>query len=137
MEDISYNPIERRLELEIDARITVDHPRCSSVTEFEDYFERIKLVFEGVRFLDIIVDRGISSVSQSDLGDIDCLTIHERDSVDDLSAVQFPTVAEEYVRGSQKWHGVQSTIAKYCCEFFSDHICFLVGYENLTLSPVA
>ncbi|MCL6600920.1 MAG: hypothetical protein K6T81_19620 [Alicyclobacillus macrosporangiidus] len=129
-----YKPYEAKLVLTIDGRMTIDNPRSRTVKKFEDYWEVIEIVLNGVRCCDFIRSPHMKW-NNEDLGDIYSLVIYQNQNVP-LAGPWFHDVSLDYIKGEQRLHGIHSPIAKQYCEFVSDSLAFVAGFEWLLLKAV-
>ncbi|HHY72331.1 MAG TPA: hypothetical protein GX497_03730 [Bacillus bacterium] len=78
---ISYNPIDCLLTLDIDAKITYEHPKAKSINSSEDNFENISIRFEGVQYIRMINSLNLRTNPNDDFGSIEHLQLKSLNSV--------------------------------------------------------
>ncbi|WP_066063440.1 hypothetical protein [Neobacillus soli] len=81
MTGINYNPIGCLLTLNIDAKITYEHPKAKRKSSLEESFENITILFEGVQYLRMINSLHLLENPNDDLGSIEHLQLKSSDSI--------------------------------------------------------
>ncbi|TDF94142.1 hypothetical protein [Paenibacillus piri] len=78
---IEFNPIGCSLTLIIDAKITFEHPQSTEMSNTEENYEKIAILFEGVQYLRMINSLQLLSNPNEDFGSIEQLKLKSPDSI--------------------------------------------------------
>lgn len=130
---IEYNPVVATLDLRIDARMSIDHPKVKDVEKFEDHFEDITLTFVDVRHIELIKNQGNVVLPEGDLGNIDRVEFVETTDTSRSNLVIFGEIADSFVDGDDQEVASALHIPMYC-KFVSEHFAFRVGFERIRIS---
>lgn len=134
---IDYRQMAAILIVDIDARMSIDHPRIQKQGGNEDFFSRIKLIFEGVQYYRAITSLHIKHDPNEDIGSIESVRI-----IDPYLASREFSVEQDGVRlklsmgltGNNKATIYSKSGGIKILEFVSEKIAFQVGYEGLKIS---
>ncbi|MCL4513997.1 MAG: hypothetical protein M1379_00115 [Firmicutes bacterium] len=137
---IDYQISRCKLILEIDARMSVDHPKALKARSFEERFAKIKMVFDGVQYFESINSTNLLNNPNEDLGSIHSLSFKKLSDLDEgLIGVkqeanvlklalyfQDGNTAEVY----SKINGIQFS------DFVSEMLAFRVGFEHIEICEI-
>lgn len=129
---IDYRPTDCSLEVGIEARMSVDHPKSKIATSFEDLFEEISVVFRGVQYVKLISSLNILNDPNDDHGNIEHFSITSgennlglvRKRQGDKITLSVDLLTNKSVEIFSKTKGLQFA------EFISEMIAFEVGFEQ-------
>jgi hypothetical protein len=135
---IDYHQMECKLVVNIDARMSVNHPKVQEVKNFEDYFKKIQLIFNGVQYYKTITSSHVTTDPNEDIGNIEYIKMLSSET--DNNNVNVTQNGERLNITLDLMNDEQASIFSRSnsitfCEFISEKVIFQVGFENLTVNP--
>ncbi|GGL43210.1 hypothetical protein [Sporolactobacillus putidus] len=134
--DIKYDPLGCTLKLEIDAKITFEHPDSANVSNMEDSFKEIIVQFEGVQYLRLISSLNLLTNPNDDFGSIEQFHLKNSDSI----IQEFVTTGTDGTKilslglsgDNVATVNTKSKEIKFV-DFISEMISFELGFEGYTI----
>ena len=132
---INFDPIGCLLTLNIDAKITYEHPKTNSESS-EESFENITIRFEGVQYIRMINSLNLLTNPNDDLGSIEQLQLKSTNSIS-----QGLTIIENENRRIMSLDLSEGNIIPMMSiskklsflNFVSEMITFEIGFENYSM----
>jgi hypothetical protein len=135
--NIVYNPIGCSLRLNLDAKITFEHPNAQGVSNLEDSFEEISILFEGVQYLRMINSLHLLSNPNEDYGSIEQLQLKSSNSLSQGLSIDQNEDNRVMVLDLSDGNLVTVSSASKSLlflNFVSEMISFEIGFENYSIA---
>lgn len=136
---IEYNPIDCSLKLNIDAKITFDHPKAYGNSNLQESFVMIEVLFEGVQYLRLINSPHLLTNPNDDLGSIEQFHLKDFDSVSKGLTMSKENEKQELSLDLSGGNVVKvfskSKNIKFL-NFVSEMITFEIGFEMFSIKEI-
>ncbi|HWR09901.1 hypothetical protein [Sporomusa sp.] len=132
---IDYRITECKLTLYIDARMSIDHPRCHQVNLFEQKFVELEMIFDGVQYYRSVNSSNLKTDPNDDFGSIHSIAIKElgvaeRKVLGVVSDSEPAKLVLDFQDGTTAEVYSKSTEMKFL-DFVSEMLAFRVGFKSI------
>lgn len=129
--------LSKTFTIQIDARKTYSNPRVNNISNYDDYFEKINLVFSGIHYYRCAMNDNL--IVDDDLGGIYCLKIRNQcksDSNDGVLFKKHKNYTEIVLTSNSKEISSNHTEERNIefLELFCENISIILAFSNYELT---